>query len=180
MGQKIDIHDVEVSQKHQHRFCICNAYKINFECQSFFFQGGIKKYYFVSRFPDFDSILIPTCFIFLMKQVLSRRKQSLDLLCWFLYDRDLPHERRCLKRVQIRSFFWSVFSRIQSKYGQIRTRKKLRFWTHFCAVRVNVNQMTIFFFHSDHFSHWLPTCLQYFFYNFQKKLLNRQKRQQKI
>ena len=29
----------------------------------------------------------------------------------------------CVKSVQIRSFFCSVFSRIQSKYGKIRTRK---------------------------------------------------------
>ena len=28
----------------------------------------------------------------------------------------------CVKSIQIRSFFWSVFSRIQSKYGKIRTR----------------------------------------------------------
>ena len=53
----------------------------------------------------------------------------------------------CVKSVQIRSFFWSVFSRvrtecreilrislsllIQSEYGKIRTRKKLRIWTLF-------------------------------------------------
>ena len=29
----------------------------------------------------------------------------------------------CVKSVQIRSFFWSVFSRIQSEYGKIRTGK---------------------------------------------------------
>ena len=29
-----------------------------------------------------------------------------------------------MKSVQIRSFFWSVFSRIQFEYGKIRTRKK--------------------------------------------------------
>ena len=37
----------------------------------------------------------------------------------------------CLKFVQMRSFFWSVFSRIQSKYGKIRNQKKLRIWTLF-------------------------------------------------
>ena len=31
-----------------------------------------------------------------------------------------------VKSVQIRSFFWSVFSCIQSKYGKIRARKKSR------------------------------------------------------
>ena len=30
----------------------------------------------------------------------------------------------CVKSVQILSFFWSVFSRIQSECGKIRTRKK--------------------------------------------------------
>ena len=34
------------------------------------------------------------------------------------------------KNVQIRSFFWSVFSRIQSKYRKIRTRKNYM-WTLF-------------------------------------------------
>ena len=29
----------------------------------------------------------------------------------------------CTENVQIQSFFWSVFSRIQSKHGKIRTRK---------------------------------------------------------
>ena len=29
----------------------------------------------------------------------------------------------CVKSVQIQSFFWSIFSCIQSKYGKIRTRK---------------------------------------------------------
>ena len=33
--------------------------------------------------------------------------------------------------VQIRSFFWSVFSRIQSKKGEIWTRKKHLIWTLF-------------------------------------------------
>ena len=33
----------------------------------------------------------------------------------------------CKKRVQIRSFFWSVFSRISTEYGEIRTRKNSLF-----------------------------------------------------
>ena len=36
---------------------------------------------------------------------------------------DLFMKTRCLKSVQIRSFFWSVFSYIQSKYRKMRTRK---------------------------------------------------------
>ena len=50
----------------------------------------------------------------------------------------------CVKRVQIRSFFWSVFSRIWTEYGDLRSKylysvqvrenmdqKKLRIWTTF-------------------------------------------------
>ena len=50
----------------------------------------------------------------------------------------------CVKSVQIRSFFWSVFSRIRTEYGEIRSissylvrmrentdHKKLRIWTLF-------------------------------------------------
>ena len=33
------------------------------------------------------------------------------------------YDYHCVKSVQIRSFFWSVFSRIQSECGKIRTRK---------------------------------------------------------
>ena len=33
----------------------------------------------------------------------------------------------CVKSVQIRCFFWSVFSRIQYKYGKIRTRQSCIF-----------------------------------------------------
>ena len=36
---------------------------------------------------------------------------------------DLFIKTRCMKNVQIRSFFWSVFSYIQSKYRKMRTRK---------------------------------------------------------
>ena len=50
----------------------------------------------------------------------------------------------CLKSVQIQSFFWSLFSRIWTEYGEIRSispysvqmrentdQKKLRIWTLF-------------------------------------------------
>ena len=33
----------------------------------------------------------------------------------------------CVKSVQIRSFFWSVFFRIHTEYGKIRTRKNAVF-----------------------------------------------------
>ena len=29
----------------------------------------------------------------------------------------------CAKSIQVRSYFWSIFSRIQSEYGKIRARK---------------------------------------------------------
>ena len=63
---------------------------------------------------------------------------------------DLPKDRvsespsHCVKSVQIRSFFWSVFSLIRTEYGEIRSisrytfrmrektdQKKLRIWTLF-------------------------------------------------
>ena len=53
----------------------------------------------------------------------------------------MPH---CVKSVQIRTFFWSVFPRIRTEYGEIRSispysvrmrentdKKKLRIWTLF-------------------------------------------------
>ena len=39
----------------------------------------------------------------------------------------------CVKNVQIRNFIWSVFSRIQSKYGKIRTKKYSAFG-HFSRI----------------------------------------------
>ena len=32
-----------------------------------------------------------------------------------------PKRLHCVKSVQIRSFFWSVFSRIRTEYGEMRT-----------------------------------------------------------
>ena len=55
------------------------------------------------------------------------------------------YNSHCVKSIQIRSFFWSVFSRIRTEYGEIlrtlrsqsecgkiRTRKNLIFW-HFSS-----------------------------------------------
>ena len=57
---------------------------------------------------------------------------------------DLPGYVHCVISVQIRSFFWSVFSRIRTEYGEIlrispysvrmqenTDQKKLRIWTLF-------------------------------------------------
>ena len=46
-------------------------------------------------------------------------------------------ETQCAKSVQIRSFFCSIFSRIQLKYGKIQTRKNFVF-AHFSRI-VNDN-----------------------------------------
>ena len=56
--------------------------------------------------------------------------------------------KHCLESVQIRSFFWSVFSRIRTEYGEIRIispysirmrentdQKKLCSWTFFLSER---------------------------------------------
>ena len=57
---------------------------------------------------------------------------------------DISAFRHCVKNVQIRSFFWTVFSCIRDKYGDLRSKspysvriqentnqKKLRIWTLF-------------------------------------------------
>ena len=51
-------------------------------------------------------------------------------LAWFLLRFWLTYVWwQCAKSVQIRSLFWSVFSRIQAEYGNIRTRKTPYFVT---------------------------------------------------
>ena len=53
-------------------------------------------------------------------------------------------KRHCVKSIQVRSFFWSIFSRMRTKYGDIlrispysvqirenKDQKKLRIWTLF-------------------------------------------------
>ena len=56
----------------------------------------------------------------------------------------MSYDNQCVKSVQIRSFFWSAFSRIWTEYGDLRSKspysvqirenkdqKKLRIWTIF-------------------------------------------------
>ena len=50
----------------------------------------------------------------------------------------------CVESVQIRSFFWSVFSRIQSECGKIQIRKTLYLDT-FHAVKLTIFQSKIIF-----------------------------------
>ena len=57
----------------------------------------------------------------------------------------------CVKSVQIRSFFWSVFSHIRTEYGEIRSispysvgirentdQKKIRIWALFTDTHSNM------------------------------------------
>ena len=70
-----------------------------------------------------------------------------------------------VKSVQIRSFFWSVFSRIRTEYGEMRSispysvwmrentdQKKLRIWTLFTQCLTAINHGKINF-----ISNWKPT-----------------------
>ena len=47
--------------------------------------------------------------------------QRYNAMFWYIWF--ATSKAHCVKCVQIRSFFWSVFSRIRSEYGKIRTRK---------------------------------------------------------
>ena len=56
----------------------------------------------------------------------------------------------CVESVQIRSFFWSVFLRIQSEYGKIRTRKNSVFGVSFDAFRKTLNIWSIEYLRKTH------------------------------
>ena len=72
----------------------------------------------------------------------------------------------CVKSVQIRSFFWSVFSRIhriQSKYGKIRTRKNSVFghFSHNIKLKIkflNASLLSVLLYATD--SYVIDTFLQ--------------------
>ena len=53
-----------------------------------------------------------------------------------LWKFDMKSGQHCVKFVQIRSFFWSIFPRIQSDYGKTWTRKNSVFG-HFLHSAVN-------------------------------------------
>ena len=76
----------------------------------------------------------------------------LNIIFYFFIFHYLPINKHCVKSVQIRSFLWSLFSRIWTEYEEIRSispysvrirktadQKKLRIWTHFtqCSLFVN-------------------------------------------
>ena len=48
------------------------------------------------------------------------------------------------KTVQIRSFFWSVFPRIQSKYGKIQTRNNSVFGLFSCSLKSTKTKYILF------------------------------------
>ena len=89
--------------------------------------------------------------IFLLKQILQFwiKKNSISKLSIEMFiKRKTRAGKHCVKRVQIRSFFWSVFSRIRTEYGEIlrispysvwmrgnTDQKKLRILTHFTQWR---------------------------------------------
>ena len=80
------------------------------------------------------------------KKILDYRKKENHFNgCLFTYGGRSQH---CVKSVQIRSFFWSVFSCIRTEYGDLRCKypysvriqkikdqKKLRIWTLFTQCR---------------------------------------------
>ena len=74
----------------------------------------------------------------------NRRNTSIFSICFPKLDLHQIKFNHCVKSVQIRSFFWSVFSCIRTKYGDLRSKspysvriqentdqKKLRIWTLF-------------------------------------------------
>ena len=80
-----------------------------------------------------------------------------------------------VKCVQIRSFFWSVFSRIWTKYreilrfqsecGKIRTRKKLRIWT--LVTQCKFCRLQLFYIKSlKIISSFFSTLILFFFFLF--------------
>ena len=72
---------------------------------------------------------------------IRRMLTHLFILSWMLKNSSGKYAH-CVKSVQIRSFFWSVFSRTRAKYGDLlrkspysarvresKDQKKLRIWT---------------------------------------------------
>ena len=64
------------------------------------------------------------------------KQNRVDKWKWSIWC-DFPIKSHCVKSVQIRSFFWSAFSRIRTECGEIlwmrknADQKKLRIWTLF-------------------------------------------------
>ena len=83
----------------------------------------------------------------LAEELCYHTSYKFQLLKHFSHGRETSlflNNQHCVKCVQIRNFFWSVFSRIRTEYGEIRSispysvrmrentdQKKLRIWTLF-------------------------------------------------
>ena len=63
----------------------------------------------------------------------------------------------CVKSVQIRSFFWSVFSRIQTEYGEIL---RSFFWSVFSPIRTEYGEILVFGHFSRSVQIWHPLHFQ--------------------
>ena len=85
---------------------------------------------------------------------IRRMLTHLFILSWMLKNSSGKYAH-CVKSVQIRSFFWSVFSRTRAKYGDLlrksphsarvresKDQKKLRIWTLHAAAFIVVNENT--------------------------------------
>ena len=59
--------------------------------------------------------------VFYNRLVLENPSNNFNV--WDVKNGKVNQQRHCVKTVQIRRFFWSVFYHIQSEYGKIRARK---------------------------------------------------------
>ena len=60
-----------------------------------------------------------------------------------LHQNYIIRQRHCVKSVQIRSDFWSVFSRIRTEYGENTDHTLLRIWTLFSQCEYCIYQKGI-------------------------------------
>ena len=100
-----------------------------FKCHTF---DAWKKDYFLKFF--FTGIRLPSDIIRRTKTPNTSLVNSFSV--WILYfcqHTYRPHQSRkhCVKSVQIRSYFSSIFSCIRTEYRKIRVRKLLHIWRLF-------------------------------------------------
>ena len=98
----------------------------------------IFNIYFSTIFMTFPKVFL----ILFCQNIFKKCSDFLTNLCYYIHF--LGRNLHCVKSVQIRIFFWSIFSRIRIEYGEIRSifpysvkmrentgQKNLRIWTHF-------------------------------------------------
>ena len=91
---------------------------------------------------------------------LLNKLSSGTLLCeqhTSLQDMSPRDQFNCVKCVQIRSFFWSVFSRIQTEYGEIL---RSFFWSVFSPIRTEYGEILVFGHFSRSVQIWHPLHFQ--------------------